>query len=105
MSILGVNFSTVTRSRVIKDKDAVFYGLWIVNSVSKATNALIMSGVSVSPLVASAGDIVVPKNTKSISTELTEVIKFEKGLRCPDGIYFYFPSLATSGCSALIAFS
>lgn len=104
-SRIGVNWSTVTRSRVIKDTNAVFYGLWIVNTVSKATVALIASGTSIGPLVADSGDIILPRNVRSTSNSLDEVFKLDNGLRCTDGLYLYFPGVATSGCTALIAFA
>jgi hypothetical protein len=104
-SRIGINFSAVTRSRVIKDSNTVFYGLWIVNSVSKATIALIASGTSVGPLVATPGDIIIPRNVQGTNTSLAEILKLDNGIRCTDGLYLYFPGLVTSGCTALVAFA
>ncbi|MHA2047818.1 MAG: hypothetical protein ACW99G_23795 [Candidatus Thorarchaeota archaeon] len=105
MAAIGVYFSTVTRSRVIKSSGpAVFHGLWILNTVSAVTYSVINSGTSVSPLTATPTDILVPRNVKATNAAMTEIIKSDVGFRCPDGLYLFFPGGGISSVTAVVAF-
>ena len=100
---LGVQFSTVTKETVIKSSIGVLYGLWVLNAASATTFAVLNSGTSVSPVgTTTENNVVVPKQGKTVSTEMTEVFRCDVGLKCPAGIFVFLK--ATAGTTAVVAY-
>lgn len=103
MKPLGVYFSTVTSSTIIKPSIGVLYGLWVLNNASATTYAVMNSGTSVSPVgTTTKNNILFPKSGKSVSVEMTEIFRSDAGIRCPAGIFLFLS--ASAGTTAVVAY-